>query len=177
MFSVKGVKLKGHDDTLCVPLCVAVTKNNRKESHCSAYETGFSPTKVGGIACCDHKMSSASSLGPYQAVCCTEHSPLALGTGHTSWHPSPRRLSSLPLSLFYQAAVTHPSLPTPPPPLPLPSLSPEALSFHSVSAEASVLTKQQAFRRHIKPCPSSVLLASSAHNKRTGTLVSVSGHY
>lgn len=52
-------------------------------------KTRLLPTEVGGIAWCDHKMSSASSLSPYQAVCCTEHSELAVGTGHTSRHPPP----------------------------------------------------------------------------------------
>lgn len=128
LFTVKGVKLKGHDDmqNYVIP-CVSVT-TNKESTSVQCMKTGFSPTKVGGIACCDHKMSSASSLSPYQAVCCTEHSPLALGSGHTSWHPSPPSplfLSfsssvclSFSLSLFYQGAVTHPCLP------PLPSLSP-----------------------------------------------------
>lgn len=103
-------------------------------------KTGFSPSEVGGIACCDRKMSSASSLSPYQAVCCTELSPLALGTGHTSCHPppppSPLFLSlfvclSFSLSLFF-TRVQWPTLPHNPPSL---LCHPEALSFHSVSAD------------------------------------------
>lgn len=74
-------------------------------------KTGFSPSEVGGIACCDRKMSSASSLSPYQAVCCTELSPLALGTGHTSCQPPPPPLS---LSLF---VVSDPPFLTTLPPL------------------------------------------------------------
>lgn len=141
-------------------------------------KTGFSPTKVGWIACCDHKMSSASSLSPYQAVCCTEHSPLALGAGRTSMHPSPIASLLSPLSVSLLPGCSDPPFPSlPPQPHHSPPCHPAALSFHSVSAQASVLTKQQAFRRHIKPCPSSVLLGSSAHNKRTGTQASVSGHY
>ncbi|TNN62198.1 hypothetical protein EYF80_027578 [Liparis tanakae] len=62
------------------------------------------------------------------------------------------------------------------PPLPSPC-RPEALGFHGVSAEASVLTKQQAFRRHIKPRPSPALRGSSVQDKRTGAPVSVSSRY
>lgn len=137
-------------------------------------KTGFSPAKVGGIACCDHKMSSASSLSPYQAVCCTEHSALALGAGHTSKHPSPPFASLVSLTLSVSFFLQWPTLPFYTHPL---RCHPQALGFHSVSAGASVLTKQRAFRRHIKPCPSSVLLGSSANNKRTGTPVQISALY
>lgn len=106
-------------------------KTQKENTTVECMKTGFSPSKVGGIACCDHKMSSASSLSPYQAVCCTEHSPLALGAGHTSWHPSPRRLSfslsslSLSVSLSLWLSFTRlqwptlPSHPSPTPPLPV----------------------------------------------------------
>lgn len=126
LFTVKEIKLKRHDDTQnCVILCVAGTKHKKTNTTVECMKTGFSPTKVSGIACCDHKMSSASSLSPYQAVCCTEHSPLALGAGHTSWHPSPRRLSfslypfsvsfSLPLSLWLSfTRLQWPTLPSHP---------------------------------------------------------------
>lgn len=69
-------------------------------------KTGFSPSEVGGIACCDRKMSSASSLSPYQAVCCTELSPLALGTGHTSCHPPPRLSFSLSSSVSLSLSLS-----------------------------------------------------------------------
>lgn len=106
---------------LCHSVC-GCNKNTRQNSTVECMKTGFSPSKVGGIACCDHKMSSASSLGPYQAVCCTEHSPLALGAGHTSWHPSPCRLAfSLPflclspiLSVSLLPRLHWPTLPSPP---------------------------------------------------------------
>lgn len=121
----------------CVILCVVVTTGKKKPSTTvQCRKTGFSPTKVGGIACCDHKMSSASSLSPYQAVCCTELSPLALGTGHTSCHPPPHpphlslRLSVSP-SLFLPGCSDPPFLTT----LPPLSVAPEALRFHSVSAD------------------------------------------
>lgn len=118
-FTVKSFKLKD-DMHNCVILCVAAT-TKRLPVWCM--KSGFSPSEVGGIACCGHKMSSASSLSPYQAVYCTELSPLALGAGHTSWHPpTPPTPSPLFLSLslsssvclsfsfsFYKGAVTHPS--------------------------------------------------------------------
>ena len=93
----------------------------------SVWKLDFHQLKVGGIACCDHKMSSASSLSPYQAVCCTEHSPLAPGAGHTSWHPSPPVASlSLSLSLFLGLSLSFFFLPgcSDPPSPPLPSPSP-----------------------------------------------------
>lgn len=126
VFTVKELKLKGHDDMQnCVILCVAVTKKkpNKKPTTIEYMKTGFSPTKVGWIACCDHKMSSASSLSPYQAVCCTEHSPLALGAGRTSMHPSPIASLLSPLSVSLLPGCSDPPFPSTPTP-PLPSLSP-----------------------------------------------------
>lgn len=122
LFTVKELKFKGHDDTLnCVILCVALTRN-KKNTTVQHMKTGFSPTKVGGIACCDHKMSSASSLSPYQGVCCTEHSPLALGAGHTSWHPRPPFSLSISVCLFFSVSLlpgcSDPPFP-PAPPLPV----------------------------------------------------------
>lgn len=100
----------------CVILCMVVTTTILC---CSMFEKlDFSAAKVGRIACCDHKMSSASSLSLCQAVCCTEFSlllPWALA-GHTSCHPSPTVPPSLSLSVFSlhlclnQGAVTHASL-------------------------------------------------------------------
>lgn len=109
----------------CVILCVAVTKknSNKKPTTIEYMKTGFLPTKVGWIACCDHKMSSASSLSPYQAVCCTEHSPLALGAGRTSMHPSPIASLLSPLSVSLLPGCSDPPFPSTPTP-PLPSLSP-----------------------------------------------------
>lgn len=129
----------------CVILCVVVTTEKKKKTSTTVQcrKTGFSPTKVDGIACCDHKMSSASSLSPYQAVCCTELSPLALGTGHTSCHPPPHPISLFVcLSLhrsFYPGAVTHPSSQPR-----LPSLSPPRRSASIVSVRTGGLSVDKA---------------------------------
>lgn len=105
-------------------LCGCNKKNSNKKPTTIEYmKTGFLPTKVGWIACCDHKMSSASSLSPYQAVCCTEHSPLALGAGRTSMHPSPIASLLSPLSVSLLPGCSDPPFPSTPTP-PLPSLSP-----------------------------------------------------
>lgn len=151
-------------------------------------KTGFSPSEVGGIAFCDHKMSSASSLSPYQAVCCTKLTPLAWGTGHTSSHhhhpflhphpnPSPLFLSFRSVFRCLFTTAQWPTLfPHNPP---SPRCRPQALGFHSVSAHwrPQCWQSKQAFRGHIKPRPSSTLLGTSAHNKRTGTPVSLRVHY
>lgn len=132
------VKQRGHADTQhCVTLCLPVRNNKKRARRLNFW---------GAIACCDHEMSSASSLSRYQAVCCTE----LLSCSPQRWphsHSLPLALSHSPPSLCLSCTrVQWPS----PPRLPRP---PEALSFHSVSAEASVLTKQRAFRRHIRTPP------------------------
>jgi len=118
VFAVKELKFKRSGwHTKLYHSYVARTKkqNNKKKILLQCMKTGFSPTKVGGIACCDHKMSSASSLSPYQAVCCTEHSAPASGSGLTSRHPPPfASLLSRPLSVsLLQWPTLTPPIPSP----------------------------------------------------------------
>lgn len=124
-------------------------------------------------------MSSANSLSFCQAVCCTEFallSPWALA-GHTSCHPSP---TVPPTSLcVFSASLYKPGCSDPPflATFSLLSVSPrQSASMVSVQTGGGLLTKQQAFRRHINCRHSSVRLESLVHNQRTRTPVRLSGH-
>lgn len=160
----------------CLIICVAVTTTTIL--CCSMFEKlDFHQLKLVGL----HVVTIKCHQPAAWVSVSTEFSllsPWALA-GHTSCHPSPTVVPPTPLSVFSlhlsisQGAVTCPSLQSS-----LSSLSARGNQppWCQCRLGASLLTKHQAFRRHINCHHSSVRLESLLHNQRTWTPVQLSGY-